>query len=131
MTSPTATEPNTAKNPSTSSSQDEPSEPAKAPSTKPNTPRQTAPPVRTHANTEDRRAVPWSQRPLRTATVLALNTSASGAAGVWWPARPSKPLGRGSPPLGRFDSFAAPFGGCDSSDRADRERSLSEESHPP
>jgi uncharacterized protein len=30
-----------------------------------------------------------------------------GAAGVWWPIWPSKPAGRCSPPLGRFDSFAA------------------------
>ena len=30
-----------------------------------------------------------------------------GAAGAWWPIRSSKPAGRGSPPLGRFDSFAA------------------------
>src|SRR4051794_40510780 len=32
-----------------------------------------------------------------------------GAAGVWWPIRSSKPAGRGSPTVGRFDSFAAPF----------------------
>jgi hypothetical protein len=31
-----------------------------------------------------------------------------GAARVWWLIRPSKPAGRGSPTLGRFDSFAAP-----------------------
>jgi hypothetical protein len=30
-----------------------------------------------------------------------------GAAGVWWPIRPSKPARRRSPTLGRFDSFAA------------------------
>src|SRR5437763_13300473 len=33
----------------------------------------------------------------------------TGAAGAWWPIRSSKPAGRGSPTLGRFDSFAAPF----------------------
>ena len=32
-----------------------------------------------------------------------------GVAWVWWPIRSSKPAGRGSPPLGRFDSFAAPL----------------------
>src|SRR5581483_10244439 len=30
-----------------------------------------------------------------------------GAAGAWWPIPSSKRAGRGSPPLGRFDSFAA------------------------
>ena len=34
-------------------------------------------------------------------------TISGGAAGAWWPIRSSKPAGRGSPPLGRFDSFAA------------------------
>ena len=34
-----------------------------------------------------------------------------GAAGVWWPIRPSKPAGRCSPSLGRFDSFAASYCG--------------------
>jgi fatty acid desaturase len=31
-----------------------------------------------------------------------------GAAGVWWPIRSSKPAGRSSPPVGWFDSIAAP-----------------------
>ena len=31
-----------------------------------------------------------------------------GVARAWWPIRSSKPAGRSSPPLGRFDSFAAP-----------------------
>ena len=31
-----------------------------------------------------------------------------GAARAWWPDRPSKPGSRGSPAVGRFDSFAAP-----------------------
>jgi hypothetical protein len=31
----------------------------------------------------------------------------AGAAGAWWPIQSSKLAGRGSPPLGRFDSFAA------------------------
>src|SRR6266513_736815 len=30
-----------------------------------------------------------------------------GAAGAWWPIPSTKRAGRGSPPLGRFDSFAA------------------------
>src|SRR3954452_9290542 len=34
-----------------------------------------------------------------------------GAVGVWWPIRSSKPAGRGSPPLGWFDSIAAPWAG--------------------
>src|SRR6478736_6411035 len=34
---------------------------------------------------------------------------ARGAAGVWWPIRSSKPAGPGSPRVGRFDSFAAPW----------------------
>src|SRR3954466_8197809 len=33
---------------------------------------------------------------------------ARGAAGVWWPIRSSKPAGRSSPPVGWFDSIAAP-----------------------
>ena len=33
---------------------------------------------------------------------------ARGAAAAWWRIRSSKPAGRGSPTLGRFDSFAAP-----------------------
>ena len=33
-----------------------------------------------------------------------------GAARAWWPIRSSKPAGRRSPAVGRFDSFAAPFG---------------------
>src|SRR3954451_22428016 len=32
-----------------------------------------------------------------------------GAAGVWWPIRSSKPAGRSSPPIGWFDSIAAPW----------------------
>ena len=32
-----------------------------------------------------------------------------GAARAWWPIRSSKPAGRRSPAVGRFDSFAAPF----------------------
>ena len=32
-----------------------------------------------------------------------------GAAWAWWPSRSSKPVRRGSPTLGRFDSCAAPF----------------------
>jgi hypothetical protein len=36
-----------------------------------------------------------------------------GAARARWPIRPSKPAGRGSPTLGRFDSFAAPLSFCD------------------
>jgi selenide,water dikinase len=35
-------------------------------------------------------------------------TVARGAAGARWPDRPSKPGSRGSPAVGRFDSFAAP-----------------------
>src|SRR5262249_5108572 len=35
----------------------------------------------------------------------------NGAAGVWWPIWPSKPAGRRSPTLGRFDSFAASSSG--------------------
>jgi selenide, water dikinase len=35
-------------------------------------------------------------------------TVVSGAAGARWPNRPSKPGSRGSPAVGRFDSFAAP-----------------------
>ena len=34
-----------------------------------------------------------------------------GVAGAWWPIRSSKPAGRRSPAVGRFDSFAAPLGG--------------------
>ena len=43
--------------------------------------------------------------PARSRLVVAF---ARGAAGVWWPIRSSKPAGRRSPALGRFDSFAAP-----------------------
>ncbi len=35
-------------------------------------------------------------------------TVVRGAAGARWPDRPSKPGSRGSPAVGRFDSFAAP-----------------------
>src|SRR3954464_13730499 len=35
--------------------------------------------------------------------------SGRGAAGVWWPIRSSKPAGRSSPPVGWFDSIAAPW----------------------
>src|SRR3954449_4998797 len=49
-------------------------------------------------------AVPASEA----ATDLLSSTRlAWGAAGVWWPIWSSKPAGRRSPALGRFDSFAA------------------------
>src|SRR3954454_22004308 len=38
----------------------------------------------------------------------AIRIIGSGAAGVWWPIRSSKPAGPCSPRVGRFDSFAAP-----------------------
>ena len=38
-------------------------------------------------------------------------TVVGGAAGARWPDRPSKPGSRGSPAVGRFDSFAAPSQG--------------------
>ncbi len=42
-----------------------------------------------------------------TSAPLAPRSIRGGAAGAWWLIRSSKPAGRGSPPLGRFDSFAA------------------------
>ena len=40
-------------------------------------------------------------------TVTRVASITHGAAGAWWPIRSSKPVGPGSPRLGRFDSFAA------------------------
>ena len=39
----------------------------------------------------------------------AASLALRGAAGAWWPDSSSKRAGRGSPPPGRFDSYAAPF----------------------
>jgi len=59
--------------------------------------------------TESARRRP-SRVPMRGIPALRPGFSfAGGAAGVWWPIRPSKPAGPGSPRVGRFDSFAAPL----------------------
>jgi hypothetical protein len=60
--------------------------------------------------------LPGGRQPTVTPVVthdrLEPRNSAIGAAGVWWPIRSSKPAGRCSPTVGRFDSFAAPLLQC-------------------
>jgi hypothetical protein len=62
---------------------------------------------------------PWQARPSPDSRTLGsrptvgadfhARTLGAGAARAWWPIRSSKPAGRSSPPLGWFDSIAAPW----------------------
>ena len=66
----------------------------------------------THSTRTSRACSSTGYPPSPGARTLSLTTQtrlriSGGAARAWWPIRSSKPAGRGSPPLGRFDSFAA------------------------